>query len=315
MTFTRKQRENDVRSTNISSVIAFATLCAGCGAVDQVADPEAASGARQEALSNKDFDVDFSDCSEFAGIGFVPASSALAYVPAGYTLAVNSNDALVVVRVARCAGAIVDGKPVGPTITSQVGITLQGPDDSADINNYTVFYATNQARLHARFQAAGVTADNSNDLELSLDAGALVAQSASPHSAGYQVSGTASVPSSPATTFAASWWANGVHGVVQSRTGFPQIRFGVASTTLVTTPGSPLASLLGGSALTFPVLDSYNTFSSAHLEVRRGDWAATLTPADSVGRAARHRVNAGPASRPRLYCLTLQLPRSYRGGS
>ena len=47
----------------------------GCGEgpVSQTTEsPEL--GSEVSALSNKDFDVDFSDCSEFAGIGLVPAS-------------------------------------------------------------------------------------------------------------------------------------------------------------------------------------------------------------------------------------------------
>ena len=255
-----------MKSIKTGLMMLFVSLASGCAAdVDGVSEPVE---ARREAISNKDFDVDFSDCAEFAGIGLVPAAGALPYVPSGYTLAGGAGQALVVVRVARCANAIVDGKAVGATTTSQVGITLQGPDPSADINNYTVLYATNQATLHARYQAAGVDADKSKDISLSLVNGLLEASSASPQSTPFAVSGPAAPPAAPPTTFAASWWANGRHGTLQSRTSFPQIRFGGATTTLVTTPGSPLAALLGSSTFTFALLDSYNTFPSAHLEVR-----------------------------------------------
>ena len=245
-------------------------LSVGCGsALD--AD-EAALGAAEQALSNKDFDVDFSGCTEFAGIGLVPAANAAPLVPAGYTLVQVGAQAMVVVRVARCSSAVIDGKNVGQTITSQVGITLQGPDASADINNYTVFYATNQARLHARLQAAGLRADNSNDLGLSLSGGALHATSGSPHSSSFDVSGSAQAPSAAPVQFIASWWGEGVHGTVQARTVFPNISFFTgASTTLTTDAGTELAALIGGTTLTFPILDSYNAFASAHLEVRDTD--------------------------------------------
>lgn len=241
--------------------------CVGCGAAPGVDDEQV--DASSQAVSNKDFDVDFAGCAEFAGIGLVPAANARPLVPAGYTLVEIGTQAMIVVRVAKCSSAVVDGKSLGETITTQVGITLQGPDASADINNYTVAYATNQARLHARFQAAGLSADKSNDLGLALAGSALLASSAAPHYSSYQVSGTAQVPTAPTGQFVASWWGDGVHGTVQSRTVFPNISFFTgASTTLSTASGGELASLVGGTSLSFPILDSYNTFASAHLEVR-----------------------------------------------
>jgi hypothetical protein len=244
--------------------------CVGCGTGPGF-DGESV-GSSEQALSNKDFDADFSGCSEFAGIGLVPAAGATPLVPAGYTPVLVGSQALVVVRVAKCASAVIDGKSVGETITSQVGVTLQGPDGSADINNYTVLYATNQARLHARYQAAGLRADKSNALSLSLSAGALLAASASPHSSSFSVSGAAAVPTAAPGQFIASWWGEGNHGTVQSRTVFPSIAFNTgAVTTLTTSSDTELASLIGGTSLTFPVLDSYNTFSSSHLEVRVTD--------------------------------------------
>lgn len=247
-------------------VLGLGTGCSGADATDGEVLGSSQEAAKQN--DKKDFDVDFTNCSEFAGIGVVPAANAQPFVPAGYTLAGDGSIALVVVRVAKCQSAVLDGKALDETITSQVGVTLQGPDASADINNYTVFYATNQARLHAAFQAAGVDADNSRQLSLSLDGTALSASSASAHSSSFQVLGSSSVPTTAPTTFIASWWANGNHGVLSSRTEFPAIRFGSSTTTLTTTPGSTLAALLGGTSFTFAALDSYNTFASSHLEVR-----------------------------------------------
>lgn len=255
-----------------TATLLFATLlCAGCGGPNENDPSDADAGSSQQALSNADFDVDFADCAEFAGLGLVPASNAEALVPPGYSLLRLGDQAIVVVRVARCAGAVVDGKSVGETLTSQVGITLLGPD-AADINNYTVFYGTNQPLLHARLRAAGLANDLSNDLALSLSGGALLASSASPHSSSFQVAGSAALPSLPPTTFVASWWGNGVRGVIRSRTVFPAIRFYFgASATLTTAADTDLARLIGGTTLSFPVLDSYNTFPSSHLEVRDTD--------------------------------------------
>lgn len=255
----------------VTSLLAI-LLCGACGGAPDATSKEGATGSSQQALSNRDFDVDFANCAEFVGIGLVPAENAQPFVPAGYTLVNAGTQALLVVRVAKCQSAVIDGKTVGETITSQIGITLQGPDNTADLNNYTVAYGTNQAPLHARFQAAGLTTDNTDGLTLALANGSLLAEATSPPSSSFQVTGSAAVPPGPPTTFVASWWANGVHGAIRSRTAFPAINFNFgAATTLTTAPGTTLATLIGGTTLTFPALDSYNTFTASHLEVRDTD--------------------------------------------
>ena len=247
------------------------SLCMACGAAPDSGATDESIGLREAALSNKDFDVDYSGCAEFAGIGFVPRANAVPLVPAHYTLAGDANNAVIVVRVASCTSSVVDGKSLGTTLTSQIGLRVIGQDTTADINNYTLFFATNQARLHARFQGAGVDADKTNGISFSLSGGVLDVASSSPHGPRFDVDGTAATPTSPGVQFVASWWADGNHGVVRSRTVLPNISFGGSSTTLTTPAGSALANLIGGTTLTFALLDSYNTFPSSHLEVRDTD--------------------------------------------
>lgn len=249
-------------------------LCFGCGAtsdadVDSRAD-RAASGAlgAPSALSNKDFAADFANCSEFAGIGLVPRANARELVPSHYSLAGDATNAVIVVRVARCASAVVDGKALGVTTTSQIGIRLSDQDVDSDIHNYTLFYATDQARLHARLQGAGLKTDVAKKgLSFQLDGTRLNITSSSPHTPAFQISGSVSLQSADPSVFIASWWADGNHGSVRSTTVFPSIRFSGATTTLTTPAGSALAALIGGTSLSFAFLDSYNTFGSAHLEV------------------------------------------------
>jgi hypothetical protein len=256
-----------------STAVVMGALCAwGCGAPaesDVVSGSEL--GVESSSLGNKDFDVDFSNCTEFAGIGFVPAANARPLVPAHYTLAGDANNAVLVVRVARCASSVIDGKAKGETITSQIGISVTGQDTTADINNYTLFYATNQPVLHARLQGAGLDADNSNGLSLVLSGGALSVASSSSHTPAFQVNGSAAAPTAAPVQFIASWWGDGNHGVFRARTVFPAIRFGNSTMTLTTPAGSALANLVGGTSYTFALLDSYNAFPSSHLEVRDTD--------------------------------------------
>lgn len=251
-----------------SLVLLSLIACAGCG------DPTGSEAVLQESLavSNRDFDVDVTGCSEFAGIGFVPRANAAPLVPAGYTLAGTADNAVIVVRVASCSQVAVDGKKPQPGTVAQIGISLVGPDSTADINNYTLWYTTDNALLHAKLTAAGVEAILENDVSYTLDVsggtGSLDAESGTAQTPAYDVNGSVIVPTSSPTTFTASWWANGQHGVVRSRTVFPDIRFGGATTTLTTPAGSALADLIGGTSLTFPLLDSHNAFATAHLEVR-----------------------------------------------
>jgi hypothetical protein len=253
-------------------VVLGALAVLGCGASGEsdVAE-QGASGVAVSALGTKDFDVDFSDCAEFAGIGLVPAGNARPLVPAHYELAVVGSDAIMVVRVARCGGAVIDGKQRGATTTSQVGISVVGQDETAFINNYTVFYATDQAVLHARLKSAGLDADHTNSLSFALAGGTLGIASSSAHTPSFELTGSAATPTNPPTVFIASWWADGNHGVFRQRTVFPEIRFSDSSMTLTTPAGSALASLVGGTSYTFALLDSYNTFAAAHLEVRDTD--------------------------------------------
>jgi uncharacterized protein (DUF697 family) len=256
-----------------SRAVVISALCAwGCGAnaASDVA-PGSGLGAEESALGNKDFDVDFSNCAEFVGIGFVPTANARPLVPAHYTLAGDANNAVIVVRVSRCAGSLLDGNVNGETTTSQVGISVTGQDTTADINNYTVFYATNEPVLHARLTAAGLGSDNTNDLSLEFSGAALDVASSSAHTPTFEVNGSAAAPTADPVQFIASWWADGNHGVFRQRTVFPAIRFSNSTVTLTTPAGSALAALVGGTSYTFALLDSYNTFPASHLEVRDTD--------------------------------------------
>jgi len=244
-------------------------LCVACGGAPE-GEWEEAIGSETSAASSKDFDVTFQNCAEFAGIGLVPAVNARPLVPAHYSLAQIGDSAIIVVRVASCAGSVVDGKQQGATLTSQIGISVTGQDETAQINNYTLDYATSVARLHARFQGAGVDADNTNGISFALSSGVLAVDSSSAHTPTFAVDGSA-VPGTDPSQFIASWWADGNHGVVRSRTVFPQIRFGGSTTTLTTPAGSTLAQLIGGTTLNFPLLDSYNTFATSEMQVRDTD--------------------------------------------
>lgn len=242
----------------------FFGACLGCGM-----DVAAESEVSREGVRLNAFDADFQACTEFAGIGLVPRANALPFVPADYTLAGDANNALVVVRVVRCQSAEIDGKSTGDISVAHVGVTLVGPDDSADINNYTVFFASDEQKLLTPLKKVGVDGEKIKDIGFTLaSGGGLSIVVDAKHTPAYRVLGTAVAPSAAPSTFTATWWHDDARrGRVRMRTVFPAIRFGSSSMTLTTAAGSELAALIGGTSLTFPVLDSFNAFADAHMEV------------------------------------------------
>jgi hypothetical protein len=245
--------------------VVFCVACAG-------ADAENVS-AEQQALGGRDLSVDFSNCTEFAGIGFVPAANARPLVPARYVLAGDATNALIVVRTARCDQTLVDGLRLHPGTLSQIGISLVGPDTTADINNYTLWYTTTDPLLAAGLLTKGIRAELDPSLRFVFQpsgaGGTLSVEDHPLFAPAYRLLGPVVTSTAAPVVFTASWWQDSPASTSQMRTVFPAIRFGSGTITLTTDPNSALGRLVGGASLTFPALDSYNSFDTAHMVVHR----------------------------------------------
>ena len=103
--------------------------------------------------------VVFDDCTEFAGLGSLPAAQIQGLVPAGYSPAsFGPGVAGMVARAARCEGISVGGSPAERGTVSQIGVNLVSPDGTGDINNYALLYVTRQppaGRAAAALRPAG----------------------------------------------------------------------------------------------------------------------------------------------------------------
>jgi len=245
----------------------LASVLGGCG---DPADPGVSQVS--EGLVGGSSEVAFSGCTEFAGIGLVPAANARALVPAAYELAGDAQNAVIVVRVADCDGISVEGKKPKPGTVAQVGITVAPIDETASINNYTLWFATNFGPLHAKLRSNGVASELDSNLAYSFVPGspgqrALTIAATPPKGPAYSVTGSAFVPTAAPVPFIATWWAETAQGAVQMRTEFPEIRFADATMTLTTPPSSALADLVGAPTLTFAILDSHNAFATAALTI------------------------------------------------
>ena len=73
----------------------------------------------------------------------------------------------------------------------------------------------------------------------------------------------------PAGSFRANWWQSGSQGVVKMDTNVPAIAIGTVNLVLTANPHGPLGELIGGGSIGFPLLQQFNLFSTAHMEVTR----------------------------------------------
>lgn len=216
-------------------------------------------------------EVNFENCSEFAGLTFVPLSKVRHLVPSKFNLVEQGSQAMVVVRIADCEGVRVKNGVAKPGTVAQVGVTLDGQDTSSDINNYTLWYVTNNKKLSNELLKYGVEAEYSAAIGYEFSAGFSgvgpfdVAVSA-PQAPNFVLEGTATAPTDSAVPFVASWWSDTCEGTVQMRTTLPAIQFSDSAMTL-TALGTRLRNIVGNGPVTFPALDSYNTFSHATMIV------------------------------------------------
>lgn len=228
--------------------------------------------ASEARANNKDFDVQFDDCVEYVGIGFVPAGPARALVPAQYTLAGDTSNAVLVVRVVDCGAVSVDGKNARAARTAQIGVMLAGQPPGADIDNYLLWYVTDHGQLHGKLSSAGLKTGNDQQLSFAFTpaggAGPFASDVGASQTPVYSLDGQAQEPPVNPVPFVANWWSDGQHGQVRMHSDFPAISFSSAVVTLTTPANSELAALIGGTSMQFALLDSYNGFESALMEVR-----------------------------------------------
>ena len=78
-------------------------------------------------------------------------------------------------------------------------------------------------------------------------------------------------PAAATVRFTANWWVAGPTGTHRMATAFPELHFGAAgdAAALAAPAGGELARLIGTTALSFPVLDSFNAFPAGHMQVSR----------------------------------------------
>jgi hypothetical protein len=239
------------------------TLTLGCAA-------DVSPESTDEALRRTETHVEFRACDEFAGLVPVPLANVARRVPSDYRIAgADTGQATLVVRVAHCAGVRIDGSRERPGTVSQVGVNVESPNGTGDINNYTLYYSTDSAGLFTRLLAAGFDATFSPGLEFEIDDGQLFVDSPSPRRAHFQLSGPVGDAPPPPFPFVANWWQKTRCADAVTETDIPEIGFGDATGVALTTgANSDVARLLGRSTTTFPYLSVHGQFQRATMVIR-----------------------------------------------
>jgi hypothetical protein len=220
--------------------------------------------------SSANFPVEFSDCVESIGVTLVSTETARAYVPAEFILVGEGQPVTpLVVRTASCRGIAVDGHESKTGEIVQIGLVIVPPDGTGDINNYTLWYYSSDARLTTRLNKTGIGAQLVSTIDYDFDPAlnSLLVLVPMPGSPRFALAGAVQPSAFPAGSFLANWWQQTEAGNVKMSTNVPVINIGGAALTLTTHPGGPLGQLIGGGSTGFPLLQQFNTFGSAHMEV------------------------------------------------
>ncbi len=218
--------------------------------------------------------VRFSDCVESIGVGLVSTDAARSLVPCDFPLVGEGSPVTpIVVRTARCRGISVAGRRPRSGVIVQIGMVIVPPDFTGDINNYTLWYYTSDATLADHLRCIGVDAQHVAGLDYDYQsisrgdpAGFLVNVPRPAHPT-LSLFGTVVKSELPAGSFTANWWASSRGRTVKMTTSVPSIFIGSADIALETKASSSLGRLIGGGSTGFPVLQQFNTFTSAEMQV------------------------------------------------
>lgn len=209
--------------------------------------------AATAAWADQPLTINFTQCTEFAGVGPVSFGKASAVVPPQFTaLSTGTGTGGIVVRAGSCTGVSVNGGPAIPTMFSQVGVEIVPPDNTGDINNYLLFYISDNRDLVVALNRAGAPALYDPNLlyQFTYDStgksGVLYVEAEAWGVPSYTIYGTETDPTAPYGDFTANWWAVTPQGLLKEAGNYPNISFGTANNTVFTDKNSKLGQLIGG---------------------------------------------------------------------
>ncbi|WP_334897457.1 hypothetical protein [Nostoc sp.] len=232
--------------------------------------------AAKAASTNSIQTVDFTKCSEFVGLAPIPLGNVKNLVPQSYAISgTEIGKANLVVRSTQCEGFGVGNSETQPGTLAQVGVNIVSPDGTGDINNYTLWYVTNNLNLATILQQAGINAKLVPALTYNFTSddtgsgGNLDVNVPLPANPSFTISGYEFDPPStdPSLLYVANWWQSTQNTTIKTNTTFPNIRFANSAVTLYTDPNSDLGNLIGRGSTAFTTLSLRGRFDEAHMDV------------------------------------------------
>jgi hypothetical protein len=220
-----------------------------------------------------DFTVEFTDCVETIGVTLLPTTQVEDLIPSGFHVVGEGLPVTpIVVRSAHCRIS-VDGQRARVGTILQIGAVIVPPDFTGDINNYTLWYYTSDPKLAHYLKKLGmpVLLVPTINFELipSADDGpdAFHITVPRPGNPALSLEGEVIPSEAPAGTFTANWWVETNQGTVKMQTYVPEIFIGDADLVLNVEEDSSINDLIGGQTLGFPILQQFNIFPTAQMDV------------------------------------------------
>ena len=215
---------------------------------------------------NRNFTTVFSGCREYVAFGPISAAKAHAALPAGFTPVPFGSDAALALRASSCDGVSVAGSPFRPGIVAHYGINIVSPDATGDINNYTLYYATNIETLADQLKKTGLPVIYNPSLAVEDPAtrpGNVYIGIFGDNTQPWSLTGVVTDPVAPIFPFIANWWYQSKTGRLKMSTDIPSISFGASQLVLHTSKTSPLGNLIGGNTKSdFPFYNVRGQFAS-----------------------------------------------------
>jgi hypothetical protein len=214
-------------------------------------------------------EVQFSDCTEYVGAGWVPLAQAAPFVPTTFQLFTNGPQALLVTRAAECQSVVIDNSRPEAARLSQIGVSVVSPDGTGDINNYTVMYVTNSKRLAQRLERAGLPVKVDEDLAYEVNAGNLFVDVSPEDGPAFFFNGAVTDPApNSGFPFLANGWYESRRGRMKMATNIPNIAFGPGAVTIYSRKDAPVGKLINGNSFSaFGFFNVRGKFATGRMEV------------------------------------------------
>jgi hypothetical protein len=269
---------NEVPYMRFVADVAFCVLpilSLGCAAPVGAPDAPDAVAETAQADGLAPLDVDFAGCTEVANVGLAPTANVRPLVPAEFTLVetTGADTTELVVRSVHCDAISVAGAPAIPGDLIQIGAVIVAPQGDGDINNYTLFYDTNDLELALGLVAQGVPARFVPFLHESLHVnpdgtGQYAFEVPPPFEPPLSFAGPVGVRSTTPIPFTANWWFTTNRGTIKMASSFPEL-FAAGNGVVLTVPEhTKLAGILGTTTVSsWPVLELFDTLPTGQMHV------------------------------------------------